>query len=121
MLEFGPMNMLRLTSIAILAGVSLSTAQAGPCTVQIERVQAQLDKRIEAIAGAGATGGQSVAAQLGHQPTPGSIAAAEEKLGEGKSLSPALAALSRARKADADGDSAGCDQALAEAERALAP
>ena len=54
--------------------------------------------------------------------TPGSIAAAEEKLG---SLSPdqvdaARQAMARARAADAAGDKAACQQALAEVQALLA-
>ncbi len=71
---------------------------AGPCTAEIDRAQAQLDQRVDAIAGAGATGTQSTAAQVHRQPTPGSIASAEQKLGEGTALEPALSALALARK-----------------------
>jgi hypothetical protein len=101
----------------------LLTAQpglAGPCTADIDQVQAQVDSRIGAVAGAGPTGTESTAARLHHQPTPGSIAAAEQKLGEGKADEAALAALSRARTADAAGDKDACDRALAEARQAIA-
>jgi hypothetical protein len=56
---------------------------AGPCTQDIERLQAQVDARIDAVAGAGPAGPESNAARLHREPTPGSIAAAEQRLGEG--------------------------------------
>ena len=51
---------------------------------------------------------------------PASIAAAEQKLGEGKPEEAAVAALAHARAADAAGDKAGCDEALALVRKALA-
>ncbi len=94
---------------------------AGPCTQDISRTQAQIDARIEAIAGAGPAGPETNAARLHHQPTPGSIAGAEQKLGEGKSMEHALAALARARIADDAGDKVACDRALVEARQAMTP
>ena len=58
----------------------------------------------------GPTAPQSVGAQLHHQPTPGSVEGAE-----GKARADGLAALDRARKADAAGDAAACKSALEEA------
>lgn len=84
-------------------------------------MQAKVDAAIEARAHAGPMGPQSQAADLRRQPTPGSIAAAEARLGEGDQMEKAVAALARARTADAAGDKSGCEQALAEAARALSP
>ncbi|MBA1156799.1 hypothetical protein [Microvirga mediterraneensis] len=95
-------------------------ALAGPCTPEIDRAQAQVDTRLDAMAGAGPTGTESKAALLRRQPTPASIAAAEQKLGEGKPEEAALAALARARAADASGDKGGCDEALTLVRKALA-
>ena len=50
----------------------------------------------------------------------GSIAAAEEKLGEGAQMGDAVAALARARVADRANDKAACERALADVRRALA-
>jgi hypothetical protein len=110
------------TALAGAFALTLVTrpALAGPCTEEISRVQAVVDARIEAIAGAGASAPESGAARLHRQPTPGSIAAAEQSLGEGKGEREALAALARARTADAAGDKAACDRALAEARQAFA-
>jgi hypothetical protein len=96
-----------------------SACVAGPCTSEIDRMQAMVDARIEKIAKGGRFGEESVAAKLRHQPTPGSIAAAEAALGESKTMEQAVEALARAREADRAGDKRACDQALAEAEREI--
>jgi hypothetical protein len=108
-----------LGTIGILG--SVATSHAGPCTIQIEAVQAQVDARAAAIAGAGPVAPESTAALLHRQPTPGSIARAEESLGEGASITKALSALERAREADRGGNEGGCEQALAEARRSIGP
>jgi hypothetical protein len=94
---------------------------AGPCTQDIDRVQAQVDARIDAVAGAGPAGPESNAARLHREPTPGSVAAAEQRLGEGRPMESALAALARARTADSAGDRSACERALADAQRAISP
>lgn len=103
-----------------LSILAVGSSLAGPCTQEVDRVQAQIDARIGAVAGAGPAGPESNAARLHREPTPGSIAAAEQKLGEGKPEEAALAAIARARAADAAGDKAGCDEALALARKAIA-
>jgi hypothetical protein len=84
-------------------------AQAGPCTAQI----AQVERYIQSAApgpNTGPSAPQSVGAQLHHQPTPGSVEGAE-----GKARADGLAALDRARQADAAGDAAACKSALQDA------
>ena len=115
------MTILPQTAAVFASLLWIQPGFAGPCTAQIDEAQSRLDKRIEAIAAAGATGKQSEAAQLHRQPTPGSVAAAEQKLGEGTSLEPAMTALSQARQADAANDKAACDSALAEVTRVVGP
>jgi len=86
-----------------------ANAQAGPCTAGI----AEIERYIQGTAPGpttGPTAPQSVGAQLHHQPTPGSVEGAE-----GKARADGLAALDRARKADAAGDAAACKSALEEA------
>jgi hypothetical protein len=111
----------RLVFAVLAAFLVTGPALAGPCTAEIDRAQARLDQKIDAVAGAGTTGTQSTAAQTHRQPTPGSVARAEEKLGEGTSLEPAMAALTQARKADAADDRAGCEKALNEVARIVGP
>jgi hypothetical protein len=94
-------------------------SRAGPCTSEIDRLQAEVDAKISATAAVGPTAPQSVDATLSHQPTPGSIAAAEEKLGEGPDMTDAVAALKRAREADNANDKSACDEALADVRRLL--
>lgn len=89
---------LLLSAAALL--LPILPSHAGPCASEIDRMQVKLDARIEAIAGAGPAGKESIAAMLNRQPTPGSIAAAEERLGEGRRMEEAVAALARAREAD---------------------
>jgi hypothetical protein len=84
-------------------------------------MQSRVDARIEAIAGVGPSTKESTAALLNRQPTPGTIAAAEDKLGEGRQMEQAVAALARPREADRAGDRSACEQALADAQRAIGP
>jgi hypothetical protein len=86
-------------------------------------VQAPFDAKLEAKASARPTAKQGAAAGMGVQPTPRSIATAEEKIGD---ISPQRVEavgqdMARARAADAAGDKSGCEQALADAQRALGP
>jgi hypothetical protein len=95
--------------------------QAGPCTKDIDSMQARIDAHLGKTAAAGPSAKQSVGAQMHRQPTPGSMANAERQLGE---LSPETivkvnAAMDRAGKADAAGDDVACKQALAEVAEAL--
>lgn len=92
---------------------SCDTAQAGPCTAQIAQVEQQIRQAQAARdpGGAGAPSApQSVGAQLHHQPTPGTVAGAEDKARDA-----AMAALDKARTADAAGNASACARALADA------
>jgi len=96
-----------LAALACIGGAT--AAQAGPCTKQIAEVERYL-ARIEPSPKSGPTAPQSIEAQLHHQPTPGSVQAAEAK-----ARADADAALARARKADAEGNARACTNALEEA------
>jgi hypothetical protein len=116
------MSIARLLALsATVLAVSISATHAGPCSLEIDRMQARVDTMIEAVAAAGREGRESTAATMHHQPTPGSIAAAEERLGEGARAERALAAMSRARAADRAGDKSACDRALADVQRVIGP
>jgi hypothetical protein len=113
------MPIVRKSAAMLAIAVSLPTSSyAGPCTAEIGRIQVEIDKQIEITAGKGKTAKQTVGAQLGHQPTPQSIADAEAALGEGAPQA-ALHALERARELDKKGDAKGCTLASQEAQRAL--
>jgi hypothetical protein len=81
----------------------MTAVYAAPCSQEIERVQARIDAKLEAAARIGALAPESSAALLHRQPTPGSIAAAENRLGEVSSATVAAvaAAMARAREAKA--------------------
>jgi hypothetical protein len=118
------------TTIRRLLGLSAATltastiaCAAGPCSSEIERMQAHLDARLEAAASTGPSLPEGSNALLHRQPTPSSMAAAE--IAHGK-ISPekaevVRAAMARARKADQAGDKATCEQALAEVQRSIGP
>jgi len=117
------MTIWRLT---VLSAVTLATSTiagyAGPCSPEIERMQARIDARVEALARAGPSAPESSDARLHRQPTPGSIAAAESGLGEiSQQIKPVREAMARAREADQAGDLATCEQALAEVLRTIGP
>ena len=102
---------------------SLAAAQAGPCSADIDVMQARVDARLEAIAERGRFAPQSVPAGMSVQPTPRSIATAEEKLGE---LNQHLVrnirrAMTRARAADVRGNARRCEKELSRVQRALGP
>lgn len=111
--------MKRRMSLLICTLVSASAAQASSCSPQIDRVQKQIDARIDAIAAASPGDRESRAALLHHQPTPASIAAAERRQRGYAGVKRALRELKRARVADRSGDVKTCEAALAEARAAI--
>ena len=105
---------------AVLA-LSFVPGHAGACSEEIDGMQARVDAMIAATAAAGPAGRESTAATMHRQPTPGSIAAAEERLGDGARAQRVLAALAQARAADRAGDRTACERAIADAQRLLGP
>jgi hypothetical protein len=101
--------------------LSVSEASAASCGAQIDKVQAQVDARLDAVAGTDPGARESRAALLHHQPTPASIAAAERGLKGQHGVERALAALKRAREANARGYRQACETALAQARAAITP
>jgi len=112
-----------LVFAAIAVATSASATHAGPCSDQIDAMQARIDSKLEAKAAAGPTAKQGVAAEMSVQPTPASIAAAEEKLGEisPKKVKAIKRGMARARVADRVGDLRACRKALAAVQRVLGP
>ena len=110
-----------LAVLAIAVAGYAGQSQAGPCTAEIVRLQAQFDAMIDAQAGEGRAARESRGALEHHEPTPESILRAEEDLGEGTALNAVTVALARARVADSQGDAQACQEALAQARRALQP
>jgi hypothetical protein len=113
-------RLLRLGATAL--ALSTVHSHAGPCAPDVERAWIQVDANIRARIAAGRSASQSITALLHHQPTPSSIAAAENALGEKWSpIETAVTELARAREADRAGDRNACEQALAETQRAIEP
>jgi len=99
-----------LIAVAVL-GLSLTAAQAGPCSEKI----AQFEQAVRQSAGnpnAGPMARQTIGAQLDRQPTPASVKRAQER-----AQSTFAANLARAKRLDAQGNRAGCTRALAAAKR----
>jgi hypothetical protein len=86
--------------------MSVSLAQAGPCTAQITQIERQINADT-ANASEGPSAAQTIGAQLGRQPTPATVQRAEQEAG-----TIAQAALDNVRKADNAGNAAACREAL---------
>src|SRR5262249_1405568 len=110
-----------LVFAATAFAASAGAAHAGPCSGQIDAMQARIDTTLEAKAAAGPTAKQGVAAGMSMQPTPASLAAAEEKLGEisPRKVKSIKRGMARARVADKVGDLRACRKALAAVQRVL--
>jgi hypothetical protein len=113
-----------LTSSALAFAASISASWAGTCSTDIDVMVARINAALEARAGAGPGGKEQAVVGGRHiQPTPRSLAAAEEKLGDvsTETIEKIKEAVARARAADKAGDDTGCKEALLEAERAINP
>jgi len=102
--------------------ILISATYAGPCSDDIAHMEGQINMKLEAIAAAGPSGPEDATAYGKHlQPTPRTIATAEEKLREisQQKIDAIRHAMDRARAADASGDKSACEQALAAVEHEL--
>jgi hypothetical protein len=112
-------------SAALLAlALSMATplpSLAGPCSSQIDDIQARIDAKIAAEAAAGKEGAESVSAMKHRQPTPKTMAEAEVKIGDvsEKYAAEVGHAMAQARSADLAGDGAECEKALGLVRRSL--
>ena len=109
---------------ALFASVMVSiSASAGPCSNDIARMQGRINSKLEAKAAAGPVAPAGAFAGMSDQPTPRSMATVEERLGEisPQTVDAVAQAMARARAADGAGDKNACEQALADAQRALGP
>jgi hypothetical protein len=84
-------------------------------------MQTHVDARLAARGATGPSAKESTEALVHRQPTPGSIARAEEQLGEmsAKTVAAVKQGLKRARAADSAGDKKACERALEEVQRAI--
>ena len=113
---------IRWILVLCVAATTLSTSpgNAGPCTREIDREWVEVGAKIQARVGAGRSYIQGTVGLLHRQPTPGSVVAAEGKVGEmWVPLETAVIALARAREADRANDAGTCKEALTAAQRAF--
>jgi hypothetical protein len=89
--------------------ISTASARAGPCAADIAQLESTARSSAPSMF-AGPTGQQTIAAQLGRQPTPDSVRRAEAQAQAGLE-----AILARAKALDAQGRGAECAQALRDA------
>jgi hypothetical protein len=68
--------------VPVAFALSIAAAYAGPCSDAIDAMRARIDATLEAKAAAGPAAKEGVPAGMSVQPTPASIAAAEEKRDE---------------------------------------
>jgi hypothetical protein len=120
-----PMKIVAMFALsASMVAASWSASLAGPCTAEIDAMMVRINAALQARVAAGPSAQQQgVTAGRHVQPTPRSIASAEEKLG---GLSPEIdaqvrSAMVRARAADEAGDDIACKEALAEVQRVIGP
>ena len=103
----------KLALSAVGLAASISASLAGTCSAEIDAIMARINTAVEARAGAG-TGAKEQATVGGRhiQPTPRSLAAAEEKRGEisADTIEQITQAMERARAADRAGDNVACNQ-----------
>ena len=115
-----------MTWSAVALCVTLPEAYAGSCSNDIDRMQARIDARVEAIAAAGPFVPPGVSAGTGVQPTPFGMATVEEKMGEvsRNKVDAVRDAMARAHAANAGANTAAnyraCEKALADVRRIMA-
>jgi hypothetical protein len=97
--------------VVAVASLGIPSANAGPCSNDIARLEAAVHQSAN-IPGAGPAAPQSIGAQLDRQPTPGSIRRAGQR-----AQAAFEATLARSKRLDSRGDRAGCEKALLDAKR----
>jgi hypothetical protein len=110
---------------AALAGIAFlldaAPGNAGPCTDRIYQTDLAVSKLLDAAAAHGRTAPQSAFATMHRQPTPGSVASAEQQAGDLSSadVQAITEAMDEARHADDQGDGDGCEKALSQVDHVL--
>lgn len=116
------MTVREATAVAGLALIlGAAAAQAGPCTDRIYQTDLDVAKLLDSAAARGRPAPQSAFATMHRQPTPGSIASAEQQAGDltSEEAQAITEAMDEARRADDEGDRAGCEKALSDVDRIL--
>ena len=93
-----------VAGMAVILGAA--PAHAGPCTQRIYQTDLDVAKLLNSAAAQGGPSGQSVFATMHRQPTPGSIATAEQQAGNltSEEAEAITEAMDEARHADDEGD-----------------
>jgi hypothetical protein len=110
------------TAVAGMAFIlGAAPAHAGPCTDRIYQTDLDVAKLLNSAAAQGQPAAEPTFATMHRQPTPGSIATAEQDAGNitSEEAQAITEAMDEARHADDRGDQAGCEQALSEVDRML--
>jgi hypothetical protein len=117
-----PISRLIPLSVAMLTA-SMSPVYAASCSDDIDRMQARIDARVEAIAAAGPFVPPGISAGMGVQPTPFGMAVVEEKMGEVSTnkVDAIRAAMAQAHAASSAGNYKTCEQSLARVRRLMHP
>ena len=110
-----------IASAGMALVLSAAPAHAGPCTDRIYQTDLAVAKLLDVAAAQGRPAAESTFATMHRQPTPGTVASAEAKVGD---LSPAdfeaiTKDMDEARNADDAGDRDGCEKALSAVDRIL--
>jgi hypothetical protein len=109
----------------VAAGMALvlgaAPALAGPCTDRIYQTDLDVAKLLNSAAAQGQPATQSTFATMHRQPTPGSIASAEQQAGDltTDEVQAITEDMDEARHADDAGDHDGCEKALSDVDRML--
>jgi hypothetical protein len=105
--------------MALILGAA--AAHAGPCTDRIYQINLDVAKLLNSAAAQGRPARQSAFATMHRQPTPGSIATAEQQAGtlSDDEVQAITEAMDEARRADEAGDQDGCEKALSDVDRLL--
>jgi hypothetical protein len=108
-----------VAGMAFVLGVA--PGHAGPCTDRIYQTDLDVARILDSAAAQGRPANESAFATMHRQPTPGSIASAEQQAGEltSEEAQAITEAMDEARHADDEGDSAGCEKALNDVDRML--
>lgn len=106
---------------AAVFALSAGGATAGPCADDITKADVEIGKRLDQLAAQGRAGSETTFATTHHQPTPATVAGAEEKVGDisEAQVNAVRKWMAEARKDDAAGDAASCEKALAQARSLL--
>jgi hypothetical protein len=108
-----------VAGMAFILGAT--TAHAGPCTDRIYQTDLDVAKILDSAAAEGRPAPESTFATMHRQPTPGSVASAEQQAGDlsADEVQAITEAMGVARHADDANDRDGCEKALADVDRLL--